>query len=72
MDNNTKNTELLDYTLSKILRVQTKKNPHQEFMVYSDRDLRFSYGEFDKRVDDLACALLAIGLKKGDHMKNLF
>lgn len=68
MDNNTKNTELLDYTLSEILRVQTKKNPHQEFMVYSDRDLRFSYGEFDKRVDDLACALLAIGLKKGDHM----
>jgi len=62
------NTELLDLTISEMLREQTKKNPNQDFMVYSDRDLRFSYAAFDARVDALACALLAIGLKKGDHL----
>ncbi|NMA56184.1 MAG: AMP-binding protein, partial [Treponema sp.] len=51
-----------------MLREQTKKNPNQDFMVYSDRDLRFTYAAFDARVDALACALLAIGLKKGDHL----
>ncbi len=62
------NTELLDLTISEMLREQTKKNPNQDFMVYSDRDLRFTYAAFDARVDALACALLAIGLKKGDHL----
>lgn len=37
-------------------------------MVYPDRDLRFNYSEFNERVEDLAKGLLALGLKKGDHI----
>ncbi len=37
-------------------------------MVYPDRDLRFNYSQFNERVEDLAKGLLALGLKKGDHI----
>ena len=30
--------------------------------------LRFTYAQFDKRVDDLACGLYAIGVRKGDNV----
>ena len=59
---------MLEVTLSEMLRQQTQNNPSQEFMVYADRDLRFTYKEFDSRVDDMARGLLAIGVKKGDHV----
>ncbi|MFW5987483.1 MAG: AMP-binding protein, partial [Methanohalophilus sp.] len=45
-----------------------KKYPQKDFMVYPDRDLRFNYRQFNERVDDLAKGLLALGLKKGDHI----
>lgn len=59
---------MIELTLSQLLREKTKENPEQEFMVYSDRDLRFSYAQFDKRVDDMACGLYAIGVRKGDNV----
>lgn len=60
--------ELLEKTLSQVLRENTAKTPDAPFIIYSDRNLRWSWQEFDKRVDELAKALLAIGLKKGDHV----
>jgi len=39
-----------------------------DFIVYPDRDLRWTYREFDERVDQLAKGLLAIGIGKGDHV----
>jgi fatty-acyl-CoA synthase len=36
--------------------------------VYPDRDLRFTYKEFNERVNILAKGLLAIGIEKGDHV----
>jgi fatty-acyl-CoA synthase len=55
-------------TLSAVLRENARKQPDHECIVYADRDLRWTYAEFDKRVDDLARGFLAIGLKKGDHI----
>ncbi|MDR1420559.1 MAG: AMP-binding protein [Treponema sp.] len=55
-------------TLSTLLREKARSQPDRDFVVYADRDLRFTYGEFDRRVDELARGLLAIGLKKGDHV----
>jgi len=37
-------------------------------VVYPDRGLRWSYGEFNRRVDDLAQGLLSIGIEPGDHV----
>ncbi|WP_199724118.1 AMP-binding protein [Methanohalophilus sp. RSK] len=45
-----------------------QKDPQKDFMVYPDRDLRFNYSQFNERVNDLAKGLLALGLKKGDHI----
>ena len=59
---------MFDISLSKLLREKTAENPNQEFMVYSDRGLRFTYQEFDKRVDDMAAGLYAIGVRKGDNI----
>jgi fatty-acyl-CoA synthase len=51
-----------------LLREKARSQRDHDFIVYADRDLRFTYGEFDRRVDELARGLLAIGLKKGDHV----
>ena len=59
---------MIELTLSALLRQKTAEYPDNEFMVYSDRDLRFTYTQFDKRVDDMACGLCAIGVRKGDHV----
>jgi fatty-acyl-CoA synthase len=58
----------IEKTLGEVLRETAQKQPDHDFIVYADRDLRFSYGEFDKRVDELAKGFLAMGLKKGDHV----
>ena len=42
--------------------------PDNDFIVYPDRDLRWTYRAFDERVDQLAKGLLGIGLEKGDHL----
>lgn len=42
------------------------QNSGKDFIVYPDRNLRFTYGEFNKRVDDLAKGLLFIGVKPGE------
>lgn len=43
-------------------------DPDHEFVVYPDRDLRWTYKDFDERTDALAKGLLAIGMKPGDHL----
>jgi len=60
--------EYIEKTLSEVLRDKTRDAPDRDFLVYADRNLRFTYSEFDKRVDNLAKGFLALGLKKGDHV----
>ncbi|MCL2382451.1 MAG: AMP-binding protein [Treponema sp.] len=60
--------EYLEKTLGQTLREQAQARPERDFIIYADRDLRFTYAEFDTRVDDLAKGFLAMGLKKGDHV----
>jgi len=60
--------EYITDTLGQVLEKQVARHPDKEFMIYPDRDLRFTYGDFDRRVNNLAKGLLAIGLKKGDHL----
>ena len=60
--------ELIDYTLGGILEKWVREQPDHEFMIYPDRGLRFSYKEFDERVDFFAMGLLAIGVRKGSKV----
>ena len=59
---------MLEKTLSALLRDGAEENPDREFIVYADRDLRFTYSEFDKRVDNLAKGLISIGIGKNDNV----
>jgi fatty-acyl-CoA synthase len=58
----------IEKTLGQVLHEQALSQPDHEFLVYADRDLRFTYAQFDRRVDELAKGFLAMGLKKGDHV----
>jgi fatty-acyl-CoA synthase len=60
--------ELSEQTLSGLLRKQAKTQPDKEFIIYADRNLRFTYRDFDDRVSRLAKGLIAIGVEKGDHV----
>jgi fatty-acyl-CoA synthase len=60
--------ELITKTVADVFEEQVAKYPDKEFLVYSDRNLRFTFRDFDERCTNLAKGLLAIGLKKGDHL----
>ena len=60
--------QLLDFTLGQILEKWAFETPDKEFIVYPDRDLRFTYKQFNNRVDQLAKGLLYIGIKTGDKV----
>jgi Acyl-CoA synthetases (AMP-forming)/AMP-acid ligases II len=55
-------------TVGGFFEKQVMKDPDREFIVYPDRDLRFTYKEFDERVNMLAKGLIEIGIGKGDHV----
>ena len=58
----------IEQTIGAVLEEQVARRPGKEFIVYPDRDLRFTYRQFDARVNDLAKGFLSIGLRKGDHL----
>ena len=57
--------QLYERTLGQWLEYWAEKTPDKEYIVYSDRDLRFTWSKFNERVDNLAKGLIAIGVKKG-------
>lgn len=57
--------DLLEDTLGAMLEKWALETPGQDFMVYPDRGLRFSYHTFNGRVDKLAKGLIAIGIEPG-------
>ncbi len=60
--------ELLDFTFGELLEKYASETPNHEFMVYADRNLRFTYSQFNSRVDQLAKGLLHIGVKPNDKV----
>jgi fatty-acyl-CoA synthase len=57
-----------DLTIGQYFERQAAADPDRDFVIYPDRDLRWTYAEFDQRVDRLAKGLLAIGIGRGDHV----
>lgn len=60
--------QLFDRTLGDWLEYWAAETPDNEYIVYSDRDLRFTWSAFNQRVDNMAKGLLAIGVTKGAHV----
>jgi len=55
-------------TIGAFFESQVERLPDHEFIVYPDRNLRFTFRQFNERVDQLAKGLLAIGIGQGDHV----
>ncbi len=49
--------------IGKFFETQVEKQPDHEFIVYPDRNLRFTYKEFNERVDNIAKGFLALGIE---------
>lgn len=60
--------ELSTRTLGDWLEHWALTTPNKEYIVYSDRNLRFTWKQFNERVDHMAKGLLAIGVKRGTHV----
>lgn len=60
--------QLSDRTLGEWLEYWAEKTPDKEYIVYSDRDLRFTWKTFNERVDNMAKGLIAIGVTRGSNV----
>ena len=57
--------QLSDRTLGDWLEYWAQETPDKEYIVYSDRNLRFTWKTFDERVNNMANGLLSIGVTRG-------
>ncbi|MTI81507.1 MAG: AMP-binding protein [Firmicutes bacterium] len=55
-------------TVGGLLEEMAIKYPNNDALVYSDRELRYSYQEFNQMCRQVARGLMAMGIKKGDHI----
>lgn len=60
--------QLYNRTLGQWLEHWAEATPDKEYIVYSDRNLRFTWQQFNERVDNMAKGLLYIGVEKGTHV----
>lgn len=60
--------QLFDRTLGDWLEYWAQETPDKEYIVYSDRNLRYTWKEFNERVNNVAKGLVAIGVTRGSHV----
>lgn len=60
--------ELDRITVGALLDRVTAENPDNEALVYTDRDLRYTYRQFNDLCRQVAKGLMAMGIKKGEHI----
>lgn len=60
--------QLSERTLGGWVEHWAETTPDKEYIVYSDRNLRFTWKQFNQRVDSMAKGLLAIGVTHGTHV----
>lgn len=58
----------IDKTIGALFHEQAALHADQDFMIYPDRGLRFSWKEFEERSALLSKGLLQLGLRRGDHL----
>ena len=60
--------QLSDRTLSDWLEFWAAETPNKEYIVYSDRNLRFTWQSFNERVNNTAKGLISIGVTRGTNV----
>lgn len=61
-------TKLIRKTIGDLLAKKAEEMPNHEALVYSDRDLRYTYNEFNEVCERVAKGLMALGIKKGENL----
>lgn len=59
---------LFEKTIGEWLEKWACETPDKEALVYSDRNLRFTYAQLNERVDNLAKGFMELGVTKGSHV----
>ena len=59
---------LFERTIGEWLEKWATETPQKEALVYSDRNLRFTYSQLNDRVDNMARGLMELGVCKGTHV----
>lgn len=59
---------MLNMTVGELLESMAEKYPNNQAVKYIERDFNYTYMEFNALCDRIAKGLLAIGIKKGDHV----
>lgn len=60
--------DLMNISVGELLEKIAKENAHHEAMVYADRNLRYTYKEFNQICRDAARGFMSLSIKKGDHV----
>lgn len=61
-------SELLNVTIGDLFDQTVEKFPDKDALVYVDRDLRLSYRQLQDKVNEVARALMGLGIEKGEHI----
>ena len=57
-----------DYTLGQLLDQSIVRCGPQDALVFADRNFRLTWYEFAELVDQMACGLMALGVKRGEKI----
>jgi len=58
----------LEFTVGGLLDHIAAKYPQNDALIYHERNLRYSWQQFNHRCNQIAKGLLKMGVKKGDHL----
>lgn len=61
-------SELINKTIGQLLDSTALKHPEKDAIVFTDLNYRITYKEFKKLTDEIAKGLLALHIKKGEHI----
>ncbi|GAA0462181.1 AMP-binding protein [Alkalibacillus silvisoli] len=59
---------LMNLTVGQLLDEKAKKHPEHEAAVYPEKGIRWTYEQFNEKVNDAAKGLMALGIEKGEHV----
>jgi len=59
---------MLNKTIGEILDESAEHFPDNDALAYVERNLRYTYKEFKEKCEKIAKGLMALGIKRGDHI----
>ena len=67
-DHGVSDKKLIGATIGDFFDAQVEKFRDREALVVKHQNVRWTWGELARRVDDLAAGLLSLGLERGDRV----